>query len=216
MIKSDCHDSQAENYDKNLTRKQKIEFDYIRENYFAIHDRVIELLNLKKTDRILDIGIGTALLEEKIDKKCFIAGIDISGKMLEKAMEKSLSVEYKKASFLDIPYPDETFDSVISCFAFHHLTNIEKEAALKEIARVLKQDGKFIIADFMYGDEEARKLLEYRFKEERREDMIEEMSEENYTNIEWLINLLDPVKYEIKYEQVSTISWIVGVCKSQK
>ena len=215
MIKSACHDNQANDYDSSINRQAADEKDYIRENYFRIHNRVIELLSIKGSDRILDIGIGTGLLEEKIDKQCKIAGIDISKKMMEKVLEKSLSVELKEGSFLNIPYPDSAFDSIISCFAFHHLDNSEKKLALKEIDRVLRQNGKFILADFMYKNAEAGKELENRFEEERRQDMIEEMKDENFTNIEWFTDLLAGNHYEIECEQMASISWIVKVTKKQ-
>lgn len=213
MIKSACHDNQAGNYDRNLINRKISGFDYIRENYFSIHDRVIELLNIKKTDRILDIGIGTGLLEEKINKKCEITGIDISKKMLDELRKKSLSIELKTGSFLKIPYPDSVFDSVLSCFAFHHLSGKEKKAALIEIERVIKKNGKLIIADFMYENLTKRKKLSDKFVKEGRLDMIDEMKEEYFTNISWLKNQIKTGFHMIKYEQLSVISWIFSCIK---
>ncbi|MDP2808252.1 MAG: class I SAM-dependent methyltransferase [bacterium] len=216
MIKSACHDNQAEHYDKKLANQTINEYDYIRENYFILHDRVIALLDIKITDKVLDIGIGTGLLEEKIDKRCTIAGIDISKKMLEKVKQKSLSVELKEGSFLNIPYPDNHFNSVITCFAFHHLSDDEKILALKEIDRVLTPDGKLIIGDFMYKDPTSKIAIEKRFKEEERPDMIEEMGDENFTNIEWLASVYENNQCKIESEQIATISWIVKVEKEKQ
>ncbi len=214
MIKSACHDNQAEKYDNKIYCKtSKIGKDYIRENYFELHDRLINLLDIDPTDTLLDIGIGTGLLEEKIKGKCTICGIDISEKMLAKARDKGLGIELKKGSFLDIPYEDGRFNSIVSCFAFHHLSDGEKDRAWNEMTRVLKANGKIIIGDFMYWDGAAREGLERKFLVEGREDMVGEMDEENFTDIGKLKDKTHQRGFSFFAEQVSTISWIVKIEK---
>jgi len=213
MIESACHDNQAKNYDKAVKTSIRCDQDYIRENYFQLHDRVIELLNINSKDCILDIGIGTGLLEEKINNKCSLSGIDVSIKMLEKVKEKALNVELKEGSFLSIPFKDRCFSKIITCFAFHHLSDEEKLIALTEMERVLTDNGKIIIGDFMYENNKKLKLLKEEFINNGRHDMIEEMQDENFTNIDWLLNLYESNNYSIKYEQISTISWIVEIQK---
>ena len=211
MIKSACHDDQAENYDKKIQEDSLDKFNYIRENYFELHDRLIELLELKENDHILDIGIGTGLLEEKIDVKCSISGIDISEKMLKITEDKKMNIELKPGSFSEIPYPDNTFNKIYSCFAFHHLDTNEKMKAFKEMERVLQNNGKIILGDFMYENEDALERLKNKFYKENRADMISEMEEEYFTDIEWLMDAFNTENFTIRKEQISTISWIVEI-----
>lgn len=68
------------------------------------------------------------------------------------------NVEFRKADIYDLPFKDETFDSVIICFVLEHLRNPLQ--ALKETKRVLKKGGKLIAIEgdhgstFFYPDSE--------------------------------------------------------------
>jgi len=48
----------------------------------------------------------------------------------------------------ELPYPDASFDRVISSLLYHHLTREKKERTLKEIFRVLRQGGELHVADW--------------------------------------------------------------------
>lgn len=183
-----CHDSQADSYDRRVVAGPG---DYIRENYFGMLDRVVGLIPVGRSLRILDIGIGTGLLAERMPKTIALCGIDISPKMMEKIREKGLPVELKVGGFLDIPYPDEHFDGIVSTFAFHHLIPEEKEKAFVEMHRVLKPGGFMVIADFMFENEAQAANLAERFRAEGRLDMLEEFEEECFTYIDSAANSLN-------------------------
>ncbi|MGE5579849.1 MAG: class I SAM-dependent methyltransferase [Bacillota bacterium] len=209
-----CHDSQADSYDLLVESKPG---DYIRENYFAILDRVVDLLPPippNSSPCILDIGIGTGLLTERMPEGLSLYGIDISPKMMDKVREKGLPVELRTGSFLDIPYPDAHFDGIVSTFAFHHLVPEEKERAYLEMHRVLKPGGFIIIADFMFENEEQAAELADRFRAEGRTDMLEEFEEESFTYIDCATASLGALGYTLEYERDSTLSWIIKAQKS--
>ena len=207
LIKSANHDNQAEKYDENIAR-DVLNNDYIREKYFELHDRIIQLANINENISLLDIGIGTGLLEEKINGLCRIYGIDISENMLLKLNEKKLMVETKKGSINNIPFESGKFDVIVSCFTFHHLTDDEKLNSLYEMNRVLKMGGVILLGDFMYENENSLNELKIRFVNENRTDMLEELEVENFTNIEILNKWFNEIGFKLYYERVSTISWI--------
>jgi ubiquinone/menaquinone biosynthesis C-methylase UbiE len=62
---------------------------------------------------------------------------------------------------MKLPYPDETFDRVISSLVFHHLTPIQKAKALQDIKRVLKFDGELYIADWGKAENSLMRGLFY-------------------------------------------------------
>ncbi|HCJ67046.1 MAG TPA: hypothetical protein DHV62_06915 [Elusimicrobia bacterium] len=103
---------------------------------------------------ILDLGTGTGELAFGINKAEKIIGIDFSWEMLKNAQLKNSKpanqhneVEFIAADAQRIPFPVESFNSVVSGFVFRHLQkNINM--ILKEIYRVIKPEGKIIILEF--------------------------------------------------------------------
>ena len=52
----------------------------------------------------------------------------------------------------ELPYPDESFDRVLSSFMFHHLDDAEKRRALAEVRRVLRPGGQLHLVDIAGHD----------------------------------------------------------------
>ncbi|HUV57139.1 MAG TPA: class I SAM-dependent methyltransferase [Dehalococcoidales bacterium] len=77
-------------------------------------------------------------------------GVDFSGEMLKFARKYSEKFNFKvNLSLADVrhlPYVDQTFDWAISVATYHHVRGSEeREAALKELRRVLTPDGEAFI-----------------------------------------------------------------------
>ena len=77
-------------------------------------------------------------------------GIDLVPEMVARARENVLKTSLKNISFQEssaekMPFPDESFDVVISNGAFNLV--IDKSKALKEVFRILKPRGRLMIAD---------------------------------------------------------------------
>ena len=110
----------------------------------------LKRLDIKPTDRLLDIGCGTGSLLHAISQKhpsVNLIGLDISSEMLKVACNKQINkcnLISGKAQFL--PFHSHSFDVVVSCNAFHYWRN--PEACLREIARVLKPQGMIVITDW--------------------------------------------------------------------
>ena len=110
----------------------------------------IKRLNLHASDRILDIGCGTAVLLQKIlaeHPSVEVVGADLCLEMVKVAREKlegQTPVFNAQAQYL--PFRSESFDLVVSCNAFHYMSN--PELCLSEISRVLKPQGKVVITDW--------------------------------------------------------------------
>lgn len=102
-----------------------------------------------KYGNILDIGCGTGellatLLRDNPSIKEY--GIDIAPNMIEAAKEKLPSkVELSVGDAEELPYDNKQFDLVVMSFSFQYLINAE--IALREVYRVLKKNGKLVIAD---------------------------------------------------------------------
>lgn len=114
-----------------------------------------DLLEIKNSHKILDIGCGTGIVTEAVSKrfgpdaKGYAVGIDAAGKMIEGARKKrgSATCRFEAAAAEDLPFENESFDSVVSSLFFHHIQLDLKKRALSEAFRVVKPGGNLVISD---------------------------------------------------------------------
>lgn len=111
--------------------------------------------NIQSGQRVLDLGCGTGtllLMIKRAQPRAVVTGVDGDADVLEiaraKAARADLPVSFSQALASALPYPDNTFDQVLSSLVFHHLASSVKRAALREIYRVLREDGELHLLDF--------------------------------------------------------------------
>ena len=130
-------------------------------------DLIIEA-GIETEFHVLDFGCGTATLSMMTKSKypsAFVTGVDVDAEVLAIAQHKLWDFPYPirldQYDGMKLPYPDETFDRVISSLVFHHLTPIQKAKAFQEIKRVLKFDGELYIADWGKAENSLMRGLFY-------------------------------------------------------
>lgn len=108
-------------------------------------------------EQALDLACGTGLmalmLAQVVDK---VVGCDVTVEMLRRSEAAAIAAGVQNVSFVaaeasELPFDDGAFDLVTSRTAFHHFPDPHR--ALAEVARVLRQGGRFVIED-VYGPEE--------------------------------------------------------------
>jgi ubiquinone/menaquinone biosynthesis C-methylase UbiE len=108
-------------------------------------------VNLSVSERVLDIACGTGefecmvLSENPVQQ---MVGVDISEEMLAIAQQKlhNSNVSFQFGSASALPFSAQSFDVIVSASAFHYFD--DPNAALAEVKRVLKPDGKVVILDW--------------------------------------------------------------------
>ena len=139
----------ANTYDESV----HITFELYKENELDIRNRMIDLLELKPSYKVLEVSAGTGKDSEIISNRLNENGglwlLDISPDMLyyniDKLKNSTTPFEHVVASACDIPFEDNTFDALY-CFAgVGHFPDIEK--GLKEMARVVRPGGKVVFCE---------------------------------------------------------------------
>ena len=109
---------------------------------------MLEWLDPKEGERILDVACGSGVLSLKIaEKGCEVHGVDISEDAINSAKRlserKKIVCEFEVGSAEDLPYPDEYFDKIVCSSSVEHFGDDIK--ALKEMCRVLKPNGSVVL-----------------------------------------------------------------------
>jgi ubiquinone/menaquinone biosynthesis C-methylase UbiE len=100
---------------------------------------LVEFADIKVDSLVLDAGCGNGHILERIDKGK-LTGIDISPLQIQRAKAKiGDKAELEQAPIEKMPFADKYFDRIICTEVFEH--TLEPEAGIKEMHRVLKDDG---------------------------------------------------------------------------
>jgi ubiquinone/menaquinone biosynthesis C-methylase UbiE len=116
---------------------------------------LIAQANLQPGHHVLDLGCGTgtlAIMAKQAQPSAEVSGLDADPDMLKVAKYKSaqmnVSVKFDVGFTNKLPYPDESFDRVLSSIMIHHLKTPDKWQTAREVYRVLKPGGQLHIIDF--------------------------------------------------------------------
>ena len=147
---------------------------------------------------VLEVGCGTGMILKEIAPVCGRAvGIDISPGMLQQAREKQLEVY--EASATALPFEDQSFDVVYSFKVLAHVEMIE--AALSEVARVLRPDGVAVLEFY------NKRSLRYLIKRLKRPHAVSESTTDDmvYTRYDTLAEVGDYLPQNLNIEDVRGI-----------
>jgi demethylmenaquinone methyltransferase/2-methoxy-6-polyprenyl-1,4-benzoquinol methylase/phosphoethanolamine N-methyltransferase len=122
----------------------------------AMREQTADLAELRPGERVLEVGCGTGEVAQRARARVGptgqVSGIDPSAEMIAVAQKKAardgLDIDYRVATIETLPFPDASFDVVLSSLMMHHLPDDLKTLGLAEVRRVLKPGGRLLIVDF--------------------------------------------------------------------
>ena len=129
---------------------------FFRGQWRKLRQKTVNVARLQPGEQVLDVGCGTGTLAleaaRHVGTTGRVVGIDPSQQQIARARSKAarrkLPVDFQIGVIEQLPFPDQTFEVVLSTLMMHHLSAPLKRQGLAEIARVLKPGGRLIIADF--------------------------------------------------------------------
>lgn len=154
--------------------------------------------------RVLDVGTGTALIPIELASRQIgyrITGIDLADEMLKLGRSNVERAGYSDCIRLELvdakrmPYPDGTFDAVMSNSIVHHIP--EPRGAVTEMWRVLRPGGLLFVRDLLRpqtSDEVERIVTTYAGNESPRQQQLFRQSLHAALTVEEVAELLDELK----------------------
>jgi len=111
---------------------------------------VIRRAGLRPGARLLDLGAGTGDLSFEALRQqpsCWPVASDFTLQMMLKGKERpgAGDLDWAAADALHLPFPNETFDAVVSGFLMRNVVDVDQ--ALREQLRVLKPGGRMVCLD---------------------------------------------------------------------
>ena len=145
-----------------ITKKQKL-FDHWAPNYDilfttifyqALHQRLLDYLQLPDHPNVLDLGCGTGRLLDRLAEEFPTlrgTGFDLSPQMIRQARQTKRDRHRPRLIFIQgnaeqLPFSDQQFDTVFNTISFLHYPNPSQ--VLSEIHRVLSPGGNYYLVDF--------------------------------------------------------------------
>lgn len=135
-------------------------YRYMEGRWEKVARALAEHYQLKPGMKILDVGCGKAFLLydfTKVVPGLELQGIDVSDYAIANSKEE-IRDRLQVGSAIELPYPDNYFDLVISINTLHNLHNYDLDKALREIERVGKKD-KYICVESYRNEVEKANLL---------------------------------------------------------
>jgi len=120
----------------------------------ALHDAVVAATELQPGMRVLDVGCGTGSLVVTARRRhpdIEVVGVDPDQRALHRARRKArraaLAVRFDHGYAQELPYPDASFERLLSSLMLHHVETSAQAAMFAEMRRVLVPGGQLVLAD---------------------------------------------------------------------
>ena len=205
MLSEKGFDRWSGDYDQSIALHAE---GYPFEGYYDVLSYVQHRINVNDGVKILDLGVGTGLLTQELYKQgAQIVGVDFSQAMLDLAQQKMPKARFYHFDFqagLPGQLQEETFDYIVSSYAFHHIDDDEKMEFISKLQRVRGDQCPLIIADVAFAAK--TELDQCRAKAGRRWD-----ADEFYIVGDEISQQLTAMQFNVKYTQISPCAGVLEI-----
>lgn len=200
----------ANSYDDTVVGRD-LQYKEVFRNYDAILDDVVS----RSGNKVLEFGVGTGNLTAKL----LAAGKGVTGVEPSKAMREIAEAKLPEngvivdGDFLDFPVPPFSPDTIVSSYAFHHLTNEEKRETVKRYGKMLGKHGKIVFADTVFKDREAFSAAVKKAKEKGFLQLAEDLETEHYPTLSEMETIFTSEHFSIAFQKHNDFVWVMEAAK---
>lgn len=109
-------------------------------------------LELAGSGPVADVGCGPGHVTRFLAARHpDVRGLDLSPAMIEIARERAPGLTFTVASMLALPVADGAWAGAVALYSIIHLSPAERAAAFRELARVLRDDGRLLVSFHIAG-----------------------------------------------------------------
>lgn len=132
----------------------------MNESHFEVTGWALDFFEWKEDDEVLDIGCGGGMTLKRMSENICsgnLTGVDyskVSVELSRKTNEEAIvsgKMQIFEASVEDLPFMDNQFDKIVTVESFYFWPDPVEN--LKEVCRVLKPSGTFLLVAEIYGKE---------------------------------------------------------------
>ncbi|AWB45929.1 SAM-dependent methyltransferase [Paenibacillus sp. CAA11] len=177
---------------------------------FEHYERILNLVVSEAIGTVVEFGVGTGNLTEKLAAAGHtVYGIEPSQGMRDQVLKRGIPFELLDGDFLAFPELPGPVDTITSTYAFHHLTDEEKERAIAHFANLLSDKGKIVFADTVFADPASRRSIEEEVEAKGYFKLLQDLRTEYYTTIAVLNSILTKHGFKARFTRLNKFVWLV-------
>lgn len=209
---NELFDQWAESYDSTVAG-----FDLEYKDVFAKYEEILENVAQRSEGFVVEFGVGTGNLTEKLLAQGLeVYGVEPSKGMREKVLQKLPDLDVVDGHFLEFPEPSVQVGTMVSTYAFHHLTDEEKAEALVNFHRLLRQNGRIVFADTVFMTELAKEQKIEESEQKGYFRLARDLRTEYYSTIPQLMEMFHAAGFDVKFEQQNDFVWLMDATKKER
>ncbi len=170
-------------------------------NAESVIRRLVQAVGSAASERVLDVACGPGIVAEALAPLVReIVGIDATPEMIRLARERFEKARLTNGRFEvglaeALPFKDAQFDQVVTRLSFHHFPDIN--VILSEIRRVIRPEGRLIVADVLSSDDPEESALH---------NSLEQLRDPTHVRMLARMELLQAIRSG-SFEIISDESW---------
>lgn len=205
----DLFEDWAGHYDASVTGN-----DPQYEEVFKHYAEILEAVANHSSGTVLEFGVGTGNLSEKLlEQGNRVIGIEPSPAMRRLAEIKLPKLTVFEGDFLEFPDGLPEIDTITSTYAFHHLTNVEKQTAVRKFAGLLPDHGKIVFGDTMFHSEAAKQAKLEEATQQGHLELAADLEREYYPTLDELQNIFESEQFDVTFKQMNEFVWLIVASK---